>query len=138
MDYLGCFSCLFAPVPLSIVWVVSAYCIILSWAHAEMLAIHLGIFPLSAEVANQTNIVFQNATLGVRGVNPKSIFSQEKKNNPKSTQNPHACRFNSTESDWTVYAIKVFWSLPLIFSYCFLPILKANRIKLYISLFTCL
>jgi len=69
---------LFAPVQLPVVWVVSAYCIILSRAHAEVLAIHLSIFPVSDEVANQTNIIFQNATLSDKELNPVVLTQPEK------------------------------------------------------------
>lgn len=101
MDYRGCFGCLFAPVPLPVVWVVSAYCIILSRADAEMLAIHLSIFPVSAEVANQTNIIFQNATSGGKELNPVALSQ-------KKTPTLMSADFNSTASDSTVCRIRVF------------------------------
>jgi len=43
-----------------------------------MLAIHLSVFPMSAEVANQTNIIFQNATLGGKELNSVVLTQPEK------------------------------------------------------------
>lgn len=79
MDYRGFFCSLFAPVPFLVVWVVSAHYIILSRAHAEMLAIHLSIFPMSAVVVNQTNVIFQNATFGGKELYPVVLIQTEKK-----------------------------------------------------------
>lgn len=67
---------LFAPVPFPVIWAASAYYIILSEAHAEMSVIHLSIFPMSAEGANQTNIIFQNATFVVKAWILQSPLSQ--------------------------------------------------------------
>lgn len=78
MDYRGFFCSLFAPVPFLVVWVVSAHYIILSRAHAEMLAIHLSIFLMSAEVANETNIIFQNATSGGKELYPVVLIQTKK------------------------------------------------------------
>lgn len=68
----------FCALPIPVVWVVSAYCIILSRAHAEMFAINLSIFSVAAEVASQTNIIFQNATFGGKELNV-IVLSQLKK-----------------------------------------------------------
>lgn len=53
-----------------------------------MLAIHLGIFPLSAEAANQTNIIFQNATLGGKELNTIVLSQPGKKAQPQINPKP--------------------------------------------------
>lgn len=50
-----------------------------SKTHADMLAIHLSVFPMPAEVANKTNIIFQNATLGGEELYPVVLTQPEGK-----------------------------------------------------------
>lgn len=80
---------------------------------------------MSAEVANETKIIFQNATSGGKELYPVVLIQTKK--------NTFVCQFNDTESDSTVHKI-MFPETTTNFSLLFSANIK-NKLHCLVDLF---